>query len=352
MHIRRFIQFRDSRRSGLARQICPGNMSGVSGIILAMMRERKSNRVPGKDHREGLSIVQLFRLFPDDETAEKWFEEQRWGKERCCPDCGSTNTAVVKSRKPMPYRCRDCRRHFSVRKGTAMQSSKLGYQTWLIGFYMMSTSLKGVSSMKLHRELGITQKTAWYLEQRIREGFFGDSRNMRGPVEVDETYMGGKRRNMSNKKRKSLTGRGPVGKTAVVGAKDRATKQVAAKVVENTKAKTLQGFVGDHIQPGAKVYTDDSTSYVSLNNHESVKHSAMEFVRGDVHTNGVESLWSMLKRGHMGTYHKMSVKHLHRYINEFAGRQNVRELDTLAQMSALAQGIDGKVLHYRDLIAE
>ena len=233
-----------------------------------------------------------------------------------------------------------------------MQSSKLGYQTWLIGFYMMSTSLKGVSSMKLHRELGITQKTAWYLEQRIREGFFGDSRNMKGPVEVDETYMGGKRRNMSNKKRKSLTGRGPVGKTAVVGAKDRATKQVAAKVVENTKAKTLQGFVGDHIQPDAKVYTDDSTSYVSLSNHESVKHSAMEFVRGDIHTNGVESLWSMLKRGHMGTYHKMSVKHLHRYINEFAGRQNVRELDTLAQMSALAQGIDGKVLHYRDLIAE
>ena len=225
-----------------------------------------------------------------------------------------------------------------------MQSSKLGYQTWLIGFYIMSTSLKGVSSMKLHRELGITQKTAWYMEQRIREGFFGDSRNMKGPVEVDETYMGGKRRNMSNRKRKELanTGRGSVGKTAVVGAKDRATKQVAAKVVEDTKATTLQRFVHERIQPDTKVYTDDSTSYVSMSNHESVKHSAMEFVRGDVHTNGEESLWSMLKRGHMGTYHKMSVKHLHRYINEFAGRQNVRELDTLSQMSALAQGIDGR----------
>ena len=160
--------------------------------------------------------------------------------------------------------------------------------------------------------------------------------------------------NMSNKKRRELadTGRGSVGKTAVVGARDRDTKEVAAKVVEDTTKETLQGFVHERIRPDAKVYTDSSSPYVSLGNHESVKHSAMEFVRGDVHTNGVESLWSMLKRGHMGTYHKMSVKHLHRYINEFAGRQNVRDMDTLAQMSALAQGMDGKVLHYRDLIAD
>lgn len=319
-----------------------------------MMRERKTHKAPGKSHREGLTIVRLFRLFPDDEAAEKWFEKQRWGDERCCPDCGSTNTAVVKSRKPMPYRCRDCRRHFSVRKGTAMQSSKLGYQTWLTGFYMMSTSLKGVSSMKLHRELGITQKTSWYMEQRIREGFFGDVRDMAGPVEVDETYRGGKRRNMSNRKRKELasTGRGSVGKATVVGAKDRDTKQVAAKVVEDTKANTLQGFIHERTRPGAKVYTDDSSSYFSLENHESVKHSAMEFVRGGVHTNGVESLWSMLKRGDVGTYHKMSPKHLDRYVREFAGRQNVREMDTLAQMGVLARGMDGKVLHYRDLTAD
>lgn len=263
------------------------------------MKERKEHKAPGKHHREGLTIVQLFQLFPNDEAAEKWIEKQRWPEERCCPDCGSTNTAVVKSRKPMPYRCRDCRRHFSVRKGTAMQSSKFGYQTWLFGFYMMSTSLKGVSSMKLHRELDITQKTAWYMEQRIREGFFGDSRNMRGPVEVDECYMCGKRRNMSNKKRRKLadSGRGSVGKTAVVGAKDRATKRVSAKVVQDTTAKTLQAFVHDRIDPDAMVYTGSSSPYVSLSNHESVKHSAMEFVRGDVHTNGVESLWSMLKRG-------------------------------------------------------
>ncbi len=319
-----------------------------------MMRERKSKKAPGKHHREGLTIIQLLKLFPDDSTAERWFEKQRWPEERCCPDCGSVNTMATKNRKPMPYRCRDCRRHFSVRKGMVMQSSKIGYQKWAIAIYMMTTGLKGVSSMKLYRELGITQKTAWYLMQRIREGFFGNAGNFTGPVEVDETYMGGKRRNMSNAKRKALagTGRGSVGKTTVVGAKDRSTKRVAAKVVPDTKAKTLQGFVHDHTRPGAKVYTDDSSSYVSLSNHESVKHTVQEFVRGDVHTNGVESLWSMLKRGYVGTYHKMSPKHLDRYVREFAGRQNIREFDTLTQMAIIAKGLDHTILHYRDLIAD
>lgn len=318
-----------------------------------MMRNTEV-KAPGKHYREGLTILQLFQKFPDDATAEKWLEEQRWPDERCCPDCGSTNTAVVKSRKPMPYRCRDCRRHFSVRKGTAMQSSKIGCQKWVIALYMMTTGLKGVSSMKLHRELGVRQSTAWYMMQRLREGFFGNAGNMTGPVEVDETYMGGKRRNMSNKQRKALagTGRGGSGKTTVVGAKDRATKQVAAKVVTDTKAKTLQGFVHERIRPDAKVYTDDSSSYSSMDNHETVKHSHMEFVRGEVHTNGVESLWSMLKRGYIGTYHKMSPKHLDRYIREFAGRQNIREFDTLTQMALVAKGLDQNVLHYRDLIAD
>ena len=157
---------------------------------------------------------------------------------------------------------------------------------------------------------------------------------------MDETYLGGKRKNMSNKQRKSLTGRGPVGKTSC-WSQVPCHQAVAAKVVDDTKAKTLQGFVGEHIQPGAKVYTDDSTSYIALENHESVKHSIQEFVRGDVHTNGLESLWSMLKRGYVGTYHKMSAKHAHRYINEFAGRQNIRELNTVEQMRLLVRGMDG-----------
>ena len=176
---------------------------------------------------------------------------------------------------------------------------------------------------------------------------------MQGPVEIDETFVGGKRRNMSLKKRAKLEGRGAVGKTAVVGAKDRNTKQVSAKVVPDTKGKTLLKFVRGTVVPEAEVFTDDSPAYHGLSDysHGSVNHSAQEYVRGQVHTNGIESLWSMLKRGYVGTYHKMSPKHMSRYVREFAGRQNIRDLDTLAQMSFIAKGLDGKLLHYRDLIA-
>lgn len=158
-------------------------------------------------------------------------------------------------------------------------------------------------------------------------------------------------------KREKLTGRGPVGKTAVAGIKDRETKQVRAKVVRNTDAEMLQEFVRENVVPGAVVYTDDATAYQSLNrkgfHHDSVKHSVGEYVKDvDVHTNGIESLWSMFKRGFVGTYHRMSPKHLHRYVREFEGRQNVRELDTLEQMKLLFIGMIGRRLTYKRLTGE
>ena len=204
--------------------------------------------------------------FPNDEAAEKWFEAQRWPDGRHCPDCGSTNTATVPNRRPMPYRCWDCRSHFSVRKGTVMQSSKIGLQKWVIAMYMMMTGLKGSSSMTIYRALGIQQKTAWYLMQRIREGFLGDTEPMTGPAEVDETCFGGRRKNMHAKKRRELKGRGPVGKAVVVGARDRATKRVAAKKVEGTGGETLRSFVEDTVAPDATVYTDDAGAYRDLTN--------------------------------------------------------------------------------------
>ena len=168
--------------------------------------------------------------------------------------------------------------------------------------------------------------------------------------------MGGKRKNMSNEKRLELAeqgaGRGSVGKTAVVGAKDRATKQVRAKVVRETDKPTLQGFVIRNSFPDATVYTDEAPAYEGLPQlHESVKHSVKEFVRGQVHTNGMESFWSMLKRGYVDTFHKMSPKHLHRYVTEFEGRHNVRELDTINQMGSLVSAMVGKSLTYDELIA-
>ena len=237
-----------------------------------------------------------------------------------------------------------------------MESSKIGYQDWAIAQFLLTTSLKGVSSMKLHRDLGITQKAAWFLAHRLRDALTQDHPDrFDGPVEVDETYVGGKRRNMSNAKRKELanTGRGAVGKTAVVGAKDRATKQVAAKVVRSTDSETLQGFVSDHTATGATVYTDDATAYDTLPfDHAVIKHSLAEYVKGDIHTNGIESLWSMLKRAHKGTFHKLSPKHLDRYVQEFAGRHNIREQDTINQLESISKGMNGKRLRYRQLIAD
>ena len=173
------------------------------------------------------------------------------------------------------------------------------------------------------------------------------------PSEVDETYFGGKARNMHAHKRKQvIKGRGPAGKTAVIGAKDRATNRVSATVIDNTDQLTLQGFVAKNIEPGAKVYTDDHRGYAGLPNHETVRHSVAEYVKGQAHTNGIESFWATLKRAHKGVFHKMSPKHLQRYVSEFAGKHNVRNEDTLAQMVVVATGLVGKRLMYRDLVAD
>ena len=315
-------------------------------------------KAPGKSHRKGISLVEIMRRFPDDATAEAYFVEQRWPDGVACPHCGSTNVQSGTKHKTMPYRCREkeCAKRFSAKTGTVMEGSKLGFQIWMVATFLLSTNLKSVSSMKLHRDLDITQKSAWFLAHRLRRALDREGGKFSGPVEVDETYFGGKRKNMSNAKRKELAeqgaGRGTVGKVAVVGIKDRETKHVRAKVVENTDKATLQGFVVDHTAPGATVYTDEASAYEGLPfPHEAVKHSVSEYVRGMAHTNGAESFWSMLKRAHMGTFHKMSPKHLDRYVTEFAGRQNVRESDTIDQLGAMVEGMEGKRLTYEELIA-
>ena len=314
----------------------------------------KRHKGPGKAYRKGITLKQIMRMFPDDETAERWFIDQRWQDGICCPDCGSVNVQTGCKHKTMPYRCREkeCGKKFSAKTGTVMESSKIGYQDWIIATFEIMTSLKSVSSMKLHRDLGITQKSAWFLAQRLRVALSQDVPTFSGPVEVDETYFGGKRRKMSKSKRKQLTGRGPSGKIAVVGAKDRRSNRVSAKVVNSTDQPTLQGFVVANVEDGAKVYTDDHGGYEGLPNHESVRHSLSEYVKGDVHTNGIESFWSMLKRAHKGTFHKLSPKHLDRYVQEFAGRHNVRDLDTIDQLVAISSGMEGKRLRYRTLIAD
>ncbi|MCY4095890.1 MAG: IS1595 family transposase [Gammaproteobacteria bacterium] len=312
-------------------------------------------KAPGKHYRVGISLLELTEMFPDEESAVKWFETIYWPEGRKCGHCKSENTKVVPNAKPMPYWCSDCRSYFSVKTGTVLQSSRLPMRKWAFAVYLFVTSLKGVSSMKLHRDLKVTQKTAWYMLHRLRESWKNAGLDdCLGPTEADETYVGGKEGN-KHEKDKRHAGRGAVGKTAVAGVKNRSTNKVTAKVVEHTDAETLQGFVAENAVIGSTIYTDEATAYrglADLFDHQTVNHGAGEYVRfEDIHTNGIESFWSMLKRAHKGTFHKMSKKHLQRYVTEFVTRHNVRESDTEEQMAHVVAGLVGQRLMYEQLTA-
>ena len=313
-----------------------------------------ATKAPGKPYREGLSLIKLFKMFPDDETARKWYEKQVWPQGPFCPKCGIFNVQCNIKHTSMTHRCRECpgKPRFSLRTGTVLQSSKLDYRTWVIAIYLFATGIKGTSSMKLHRDLEITYKSAWHLAHRLRKAYQTETPKFNGPVEVDEAFFGGLEGNKHASK-KAHPGGGVGGKVAVVGIMDQDTGQIHAEVTPSIGSADLQGFVHKHTTDGVTVYTDDHKAYSNMQGvkHEKVKHSVGEYVNDQATVNGAESFWALMKRGYHGIYHHWSAKYIERYIDEFEGRYNTRPLDTIDQMRLIAMGMAGKRLKYNDMVA-
>ena len=267
-----------------------------------------TKEAPGPSHGAGISILDAAKMFSTELKAERWFIDKRWGgrSKIRCPFCDSPNILHCKTRKPQPFRCRECRKLFSVKTDTLMHGSNIPLSKWGIAIYLYSTNLKGLSSMKLHRELGITQKTAWYMAHRIREAWDNPTDIFAGPVKLNETYIGGKE-GSKHKWEKQNAGRGPVAKAAEVGIEDREANRIAVMQVERTDAATLQGFVHERAEPDTLVFTDEARAYDGLRRaHGRVKHSVKKFVNCMIHTNGMKSHWATLKRACEGVYHHIN----------------------------------------------
>ena len=270
-----------------------------------------------------MTLPKLMVAFDTDPECRQALEELRWPDGVECLRCGSTSISRIKTRNQ--YDCNDCRYRFSVKTGTIFNDSHLPLPKWFMAVLLMCEAKKGISANQMKRTLGVAQKTAWYLCHRIRRAMTDvHPSRLTGTVEVDETYIGGKRRGM---------GRGYVGnKSMVVGAVQRSGK-VRMKVEKRDDKVTLHGSIVDHVSPNVKnIYTDEHPGYQGLDNdagdtglHQTVNHSAKEYVRGDVHTNSIEGAFGLFKRAIVGSFHQVSHKHLDRYLDEFEFRYNNRK---------------------------
>ena len=305
------------------------------------------------------TLLDFADRFPTEKAAEDFIVESRWPDGVRCPRCSGDRVYEPGGTAPMRFRCRPCRRFFSAKSGTSIAHSNLSYRRWLFIFFLMRTRVTGLSSLELSRDVGTSPKSGWHTGHRVREGMGNRTALLEGTIEVDETYLGGKerpkhRRNRLVQKDQIWRGKGNKGKVIVVAALCRETGEVRAEVVTRTNRHQLAGFIRRHVKPGSTVYTDSHGAYAKLHeyDHKIVNHRKGEYVRGDVHTNGIESFWARVKRAHKGVYYYISPKHAERYVREFVTRNNHRMEDTLEGMRAIIRGMVGKRLTLKDLMAD
>jgi transposase-like protein len=296
------------------------------------------------------NLLEAVRYFSDLDVATEYVAKLRWPNGPVCPKCGGVEYSYLKTRRL--WKCKACKKQYSVKVGTIFEDSPLGLDKWLPAIWLAANSKNGISSHELGRALGITQKSSWFMLHRIRLAMqAGSMFLLDGEVEVDETYIGGKARNMHRDKREAKGIRpGVWDKTAVLGMRQR-DGHVRAKVVPNTKGHTLQPEVRENVAEGATVYTDELHSYRGLDrtyDHQTIDH-AQAYVEGRVHTNGLENFWSLLKRGLNGTYVSVEPFHLFRYLDERVFTYNHFDWDDYGRFAAVLSMVAGRRVTYAQL---
>lgn len=300
------------------------------------------------------TLLEAIRYFTDADNCLNFMIKMRWPDGPTCPRCESKEANFIKTRRL--WICKGCKKNFTVKQGTVMEDSPIGLDKWLAAIWIIANDKNGISSYEIHRGLGITQKSAWFLLHRIRLAMQNGTLNkLSGTTEADETFIGGKARFMHKDKREAvIKGRGASGKTIVMGILER-QGEVRTKVVTDTTKETLQGEVRANVSAGAEVFTDQNPSYTGLSPeyfHDSVNHDADEYVRGRVHTQGIDNFWSLVKRALKGTYISVMPFHLFRYLDEQGFRYNNRKFNDCERFLMVCNQISGRRLTYRKLTGQ
>lgn len=301
-------------------------------------------------NQEFTSMFDLLKAFPDDQTCIDHLEELRWNGNVISPFDSASKVYKCKGNK---YKCKNTGKYFNVKTATLFDNTKIELQKWFLAIWIVTSHKKGISSLQLSRDISVTQKTAWFMLQRIRNCFGIDNDvELDNEVEVDETYVGGKNKNRhADKKVKASQGRSAKDKTPVVGMVERGGK-VTARTVDNVQSITLTKEVIRNVKASATLYSDEWLGYKGVSriyDHSVVKHNQGEYVNGRIHTNTIEGFWSLLKRGIFGIYHFTSKKHLQMYVDEFVFRYNTRNNCEASRFNMLLANTENR-LTYKELI--